>query len=237
MKHLIMLLGAASLALAAPLQAKPEDDLLPRLEQMHRTGHAEATYHLGMMYHVGAGVPQNRERAFALFKQAADAGDPLGAYKLGCYYDGQGHGIVADDPAMALRYKLIAAEAGYALAQLDVAGLLARQDQIEAALPWLKRSADQGWSQAVLAYSSIHNGMAGVTPDKAVTAAYLRIFMRLNGAKPEMTEWLATFESGMTKDEKERATVLQTAYAPTPHPLTKKALSGQDAALTLVAAR
>ena len=78
------------------------------------------------------------------FKNRLRPNDPLGAYKLGCYYDGQGEGVVANDKNEALKYKLIAAKAGYALAQHDVALLYARQENFEEAMKWWKMAGDQG---------------------------------------------------------------------------------------------
>src|SRR4029453_16539446 len=84
-------------------------------------GDAEAQYHVGMMDNNGIGTQRDLRQAFELFQKATASNDPLGAYKLGCYYDGQGDGIVTTDTNEALKYKLIAANAGYALAQHDVA--------------------------------------------------------------------------------------------------------------------
>ena len=79
-------------------------------------GDAEAQYHVGMMYNNGIGTQQDTKQAFEWFQKSASADDPLGAYKLGCYYAGQGAGVVEADPNEALKYKLIAAKAGYSLA-------------------------------------------------------------------------------------------------------------------------
>src|SRR5436190_21100537 len=66
-------------------------------------GDAEAQYHVGMMYNNGIGTQQDSRQAFAWFQKSAASDDPLGAYKLGCYYDGQGAGIVATDTTEALK--------------------------------------------------------------------------------------------------------------------------------------
>ena len=70
-----------------------------------KKGDAEAQYHVGMMYNNGIGTQRDRRQAFAWFQKAAASNDPLGAYKLGCYYDGQGAGIVTSDSNEALKYK------------------------------------------------------------------------------------------------------------------------------------
>ncbi len=80
-----------------------------------------------MLFNNGIGVAQDNRRAFALFQAAAEAGDPLAAYKVGCYHAGQFPGVVPQDEEQALRYKLVAAEAGYSLAQVDVANIYMRR--------------------------------------------------------------------------------------------------------------
>ena len=56
-------------------------------------GDAEAQY-VGMMYNNGIGTQRDPRQAFEWFQKSAASNDPLGAYKLGCYYDGQGADIV-----------------------------------------------------------------------------------------------------------------------------------------------
>ena len=69
-------------------------------------GDAEAQYHVGMMYNNGIGTKQNPKQAFEWFEKSAASNDPLGAYKLGCYYAGQFAGVVTIDQSEALKYKL-----------------------------------------------------------------------------------------------------------------------------------
>ena len=109
-------------------------------------GDAEAQYHVGMMYNNGIGTQRDIKQAFEWFQKATASNDPLGAYKLGCYYDGQGEGVVANDINEALKYKLIAAKAGYTLAQHDVALLYAKQENFEEAMKWWKAGRRSGTS-------------------------------------------------------------------------------------------
>src|SRR5436190_15698737 len=95
-------------------------DTLKAMVALANKGDAEAQYHVGMMYNNGIGTQQDPRQAFEWFQKSAASNDPLGAYKLGCYYDGQGAGIVTSDSDEALKYKLISAKARYALAQHDV---------------------------------------------------------------------------------------------------------------------
>src|SRR4051812_45032196 len=119
-------------------------------------GDAEAQYHVGMMYNNGIGTQRDFKQAFEWFQKSTASNHPLGAYKLGCYYDGQGEGVVTADANEALKYKLIAAEAGYSLAQHDVALLYARRENFEEAMKWWKLSGDQGHPRSLYNLSSLY---------------------------------------------------------------------------------
>lgn len=226
------------LALSAamlPVPAGAETPLVQSLERLAGQGNAEALYHLGMMYHLGSGLPQDHAKAFATFQQSAELGDPLGAYKLGCYFDGQGEGVVERDPARALQYKLLAARAGYSLAQQDVAALYGRSGDLKAALSWLERSAAQGWSGALAGLAGIHNGAPGIESDPAKVAGYFRLFLARTEASEPQRAWLSTFEKRMTAEQRAAADEMVRTYREQPSSLTLKALAGERAALALIA--
>lgn len=161
-------------------------------------------------------------------------GDPLAAYKLGCYYDGQGAGLVAQDAGQALKYKLIAAQAGYALAQQDVATLYAREGDVQSGLEWLEKSAAQGWSGGLMTLASVYNGAPGIERDAAKTAGYFELFLIHSNPSEAQRNWLRKFEMGLSTDDKKRADDLVRGFHPKPSPLTLKALSGQRAAEDLI---
>lgn len=228
--------GAAlvSLSLASCANAEPGSGLVQALERLAASSNAEAIYHLGMASQVGAGVPKDPAKALEAFRRAAALGDVLASYKLGCFYDGQGEGLVERDPELALRYKLVAAEAGYALAQQDVAALYAAKGEMGAALAWLEKATRQGWPDALATYASVHNGAPGVTPDAAKTAAYFRLFVDRVDASEKQRQWLLSFERQMSSEQRQTAHEIVRSYRPAPTPLTVRALSGQRAALELV---
>jgi len=215
---------------------KPEGATTIKLRRLAESGNAEATYHLGMAHHVGLGAARDKRQALAEFRKAADLGDPLAAYKLGCYYDGQGDGLVKDDPALALQYKLIAAHAGYALAQQDVASLYARKGEFETARDWLNKAADQGWGDALAGMASVHNGKNGLPRDPVIMHAYFQLFLARNdGSSEAQRQWLADLEKEMSADERDRADAIVRDFKPVPTALTVKGLSGSEAAEKLVA--
>jgi TPR repeat protein len=187
-------------------------------------GDAEAQYHAGMMYNNGIGTQRDRRQAFAWFEKAAAANDPLGAYKLGCYYDGQGEGVVDADANAALKYKLIAAKAGYALAQHDVALLYARQGNFEEALKWLKLAADQGVPGALYKLSGLYFQGKGTPKDLSLAYAYFKLSQRVPPKKVMEVAGILT-EPELAKAEK-----LVSDWRPQPTALTLKARRGVTAA-------
>ena len=138
-------------------------------------GDAEAQYHVGMMYNNGIGTQRDPRQAFEWFQKSAASNDPLGAYKLGCYYDGQGADIVTADSNEALKYKLISAKAGYALAQHDVAILYDRQGNSEEALKWWKMAGDQGFPNALYSLSISYSAGKGAPKDLSLSYAYFKL--------------------------------------------------------------
>ena len=234
MRRLVSGAALVSLSLASCGNAEPGSEFLRALERLAASSNAEAIYHLGMASQVGAGVPKDPAKAFGAFRRAAALGDVLASYKLGCFYDGQGEGLVERDPELALRYKLVAAEAGYALAQQDVAALYAANGEMPAAVAWLEKAARQGWADALAAYASVHNGASGISPDAAKTAAYFRLFLDRVDASEKQRQWLSGFERQMSPEQRKAADEIVRSYRAAPTALTVRALSGQRAALELV---
>lgn len=227
--------AAALLLMSACGQAQNGATIIPALERLAAQGNAEAIYHLGMAYQTGTGAPKSPQKAFAAFQRAAALGDVLASYKLGCFYAGQEGDDFEADPQLALRHKLVAAKAGYALAQQDVAALYASQGQIREALDWLKQSVDQGWSDALATYASVHNGAEGIKPDPVKTAAYFRLFINREDGSDKQRAWLTDFESKLSPAQKAEVAGIVSSYRAVPTALTIKALSGQKAAVALLA--
>lgn len=187
-------------------------------------GNAEAQYHVGMMHNNGIGTPQDPKQAFEWFQKATASNDPLGAYKLGCYYDGQGAGIVASDTNEALKYKLVAARAGYALAQHDVGNLYERQGNSEEALKWWKAAGDQGYPRALYSLSMAYSAGKGTPRDLSLSYAYFK----LSTLAPRKN--VNEMASMLSKPELEKAEKLVSAWSAQPTALTLKAKRGVSAA-------
>jgi uncharacterized protein len=230
----------ASLALGvvanAPACGQPTD-LSQRLERLARTGNAEAAYHLGMLYNNGIGVAIDPRRAFDHFRAAAEAGDPLGAYKLGCYYAGQfGSQAVQPDEAQALRWKLVAARAGYSLAQIDVAVIHARQERWAEALPWFEAAARQGEAQALYNLSVIYRDGLGTTRSPARVWAMFRLSQLASRGSLNANATRALDEVWQTLSSAERveARRLAGSFVTGPSELTRRAAHGLERAEALV---
>jgi TPR repeat protein len=212
-----------------------------RLEKRAAERNPEAAYQLGMIYHLGLdGTPRDPAKAFALFRQAAEGGDPLGAYQTGCYYAGESEGAVAADPALALRYKLVAAEAGYALAQYDVGQYYLRRGDRENGARWLEAAARQDFSQALLALGSYHSGRPFANArDGAKYYAYT--LLSLDGEDDETRAFAAQlkamFATGLTPEEIDAGEKIIARWRADPTPLTLRANAGQKAADAPVAGR
>ena len=187
-------------------------------------GDAEAQYHVGMMYNNGIGTQRDLRQAFEWFQKSAAANDPLGAYKLGCYYDGQGEGVVATDTNEALKYKLIAAQAGYALAQHDVALLYDKQENFEEAMKWWKLSGDQGHPRALYNLSGLYFQGKGAPKDLSLAYAYYKLSKLV---PPEKVKAMAGI---LSKPELAKAEKLVSDWKPQPTALTLKAKRGVSAA-------
>ena len=226
----VVLLGLFMLSACG--QAGARDPLIPQLEELAEHGSGEAMYHLGMAYWTGTGATKDQAKAANYFRRAAASGDPLGAYKLGCLYDGQ-DGVFERNSTAALKYKLVAAQAGYALAQQDVAALYAQKGDFATAIQWLEKAARQGTSSALMTYASVHNGAPGIERDPVKTAAYFRLYVDRAKATAEQRTWLRSFEKKLNVEQRAQAARIVADYRPAPTPLTLKALGGVESAKAL----
>ena len=186
-----------------------EADSFNAMVVLANKGDAEAQYHVGMMHHIGIGTQKDPRQAFEWFQKSAASNDPLGAYKLGCYYDEQGESIVTADSNEALKYKLIAAKAG-ALAQHDVAILYGRQENFEEAVKWWKMAGDQGYPVALYNLSGSYFQGKGAPKDLSLAYAYFKLSKM--APKKKVNEMAAT----LSKPELTKAEKLVSEWKPLP---------------------
>lgn len=227
----------ALLLAGAPALAQDEGNaLVTKLEAMAAEGNGEAAYHLGMAYDRGLeGLEKDQQKAFELFRQSAESGDPLGAFMLGSYYDGEGGGAVEADPAQALKYKLIAADAGHAIAQHDVARMFYEQGDTAKTVDYLERSARQGYTPSLEALASLHSGEGKIAKDPVKVYAYVALLHGRSGGKPtkRLEDWRDKARTELSEQQLAEAMVIVAKWKMEPSALTKKALSGEAAAKQL----
>lgn len=235
MRHGALLMVVVGLLWGCDRQTD-EQHLYVALLKLAEGGNSEAQYHVGMMLNSGLGIERDSRRAFEWFKRAAASNDPLGAYKVGCYFSGQVADIVARDPAKALEHKLIAAKAGYALAQYDVGNHHARTGDTQTACSWWKAAGDQGFPDALYRLSIAHQRGDGCSKDPALAYAYLRLAQLASGRATD-PKAQAAFEklSGEISDaELSKGDAFVSQWRAIRTPLTAKAMRGIAAADELV---
>lgn len=228
MKFMVL---ALSCLLLSSMPADANDaDTFKAMVTLANKGNAEAQYHVGMMHNNGIGTPQDPKQAFEWFQKSTASSDPLGAYKLGCYYDGQFAGVVTTDSNEALKYKLVAAKAGYALAQHDVALMYFRQGNPEEALKWWKLAGDQGHEKSLYSLSMAYSAGKGAPKDLSLSYAYFKLSKL--APRKNVNEMAAM----LSKPELEQAEKLVSAWSAQPTALTLKAKRGVGAAEELLKA-
>lgn len=211
--------------------------LYEELSKLAEQGDSEAQYYVGMMLNNGLGVSRDLPRAFEWFQKSAAAGDPLAAYKVGCFWGGQFPDVVPIDKQKSLEYKLIAAKAGYDLAQHDVALWYYQKEKSDEVLRWLKRSAEQGSERALFALSSLYREGKIVPQDSVLAYIYLMLG-KAESRRPFPKEGQAILDqlrSSLSLEQLEAAEDAIAAWKPEPTALTMKARSGVEAAKRLAA--
>jgi uncharacterized protein len=184
-----------------------EQNKIKRLGELANEGHAEAQYHMGMLHNNGLeGIEKSPEKAFEWFQKSAAGSDVLGAYKVGCYYAGQ-FGSIKTDQAKTLDYKLIAAKAGYALAQFDVGNIAAQSGDFKQALSWWKQAADQGYGPAARNVSMSYKEGKGGDRDLAMAYAYIKIGEKLDAdlRKPAAQTYINGLNNQLSATERQQA--------------------------------
>jgi TPR repeat protein len=221
---------------AAPLPAVAQSpQLAAGLARLAAAGNAEAQYHLGMLYNNGLGVTKDPARALALFQKSAAGGDPLGAYKLGCYYDGEFPGVGRFDPAEALRQKLVAAKAGYMLAQLDVAIHYFKLKDYAGAFRWFEAAARQGDPQALYNLSVMYrDGIGTAASPPRVWAFFFLAQLAKGGISPAAQASLDAMWGKLSPSERIEAERAGAAFVTGPTAFTVRALHGLERAEALV---
>ncbi len=157
MRTATMLLAVVVVLVAAPAGADFEagyeaynrGDYATALKEwrpLAEQGGAAAQFNLGLMYHLGKGVPQDNKEAVRWYRQAAEQGDTWAQYNLGFMYR-EGKGVPQDNKEAVRLYRL-AAEQGHAAAQNNLGVMYFKgrgvpKDDVLAHM-WVNLAAAQG---------------------------------------------------------------------------------------------
>lgn len=235
----ILVIGAHGAGLFAdvpkPTSERPAEGMvqqhqsqIQQLLALAEQGYADAQYHVGMAYNNGAfGVKQDPIQAMQWFERAALGGDPLGAYKLGCYYAGQFAGTGVVDKTKAFELKLIAAKAGYVLAQHDVAIMLHQRGEFVQAGHWWRLAADQGFAASAYNLSTYFLKGEGGAVNRILGYAYFKLSQLLHRGvlTPTAQEALQTLSQQMSADDVAAAERQVSAWRPNSSPVSVRARS------------
>ena len=227
MKYLLILILYFLPVLAYAQDYKP---LFNKLSEMSEQGDIEAAYHLGMLFNNGIGTSRNLEQAYKWFKLSGEASDPLGAYKLGCYFGGQAGDVVEYDAEKSLQYKLVAADAGYSYAQFDVALAYLGRGDIEHAMEYVTKSAHQGYYNAFQLLATL-NYQGDVIPRNLIkTYSFTLLYMRMmpDMSKSQIADFLKEIEKEITHKQIKRGIENADKWHINKTSLTLKANSGLE---------
>ena len=206
------------------------------IEKLAQAGNPEAQYHFGMMYNNGEGVQKDPKEAFEWFQKASDAGDALAAFKVGCYYNGQFPGVVPIDQGKYFEYSLVAAKAGYSLAQGEIGNVYFQQGNTDEAIKWWKLAAAQGYPNALYNLSVAYDDGKVVPKDKALTYSYFKLAKLVSERQisPNAQSTLDELAGALTKDELTKAEQTVAEWKAQPTLLTQKAMNGIEEANKLI---
>lgn len=226
---LILLVPQISIALE-------NEDLFQQVKALAENGISEASYHLAMLYNNGIGTPKDINSAYKWFIVSANSGDPLGHYKIGCYLGGQFKEFEIIDKEQSLTHKLVAAKAGYSLAQYDVAGKYHQQNDIQNSIKWLEKSAAQGHPKSFRAlYSFYSQGI--VTPvDHKKAYYYLKIIGKHTNQsnKEKISQKLNSLKNKLGQEELAEIDVTADKWRAKETKLTLRASRGIKATYDLI---
>lgn len=233
--RLVAAVAFAALSMSAvAAQSLSREAMFTKMSALASTGNAEVQYNLGMFLNNGIGTPRDNAAAFKHFTEAAAAGHPLAAYKVGCYLAGQFPGVVPVNQDEALKFKLRAAEAGYELAQFDVGQRYGKTGDLANAQIWWERASRQGSLQATAALA--HHLTGPMSTDKTKGYALLLLLKeRIPAVPKEMQERVGRVEAQLSDGEKAVAATLRAAWVTGETPLTKQAKAGLDRVPALIA--
>ena len=232
MRFIFTTIISLTVTFAVPLHGQTNNlshhEMFKRLSELAAKGDPEVKYNLGMFLNNGIGTKRDQKAAFVQFSEAASAGNALASYKVGCYYAGQFPGAVTPDEALAFKFKLVAAEAGYDLAQTDVGMMLARRGDLPAAANWWERASKQGNNSATAFLAGYYLGKSSQEKNKG-----LALLLKLREAVPKLPknveDLLIAAEAKATPEDRIEAEKIRLSWMLERTPITIAARRGIEA--------
>lgn len=168
----LILLTITTMTIAGPLEEKAR-----QIRTLAEQGDAKSQSHLGYLYYVGEGVPQDYSQAVTWYRKAATQGDKDAQYNLAVAY-AFGEGIEQDLKQAAIWYRR-AAEQGHVISQYSLGlsyayGEGVPQDSSEA-VRWFTHAAEQGYIRAQVHLGSAYHTGEGVTQDYSQAIHWYRM--------------------------------------------------------------
>ena len=177
---------------------------IPALEEKAGKGDAEARVELARDFLYGQGVPENPEKAFALFEKAAATGNIEAKAALGfLYLSGKG---TKTDEAKGIGLLREAANAGSPKAAYNLAQFQIKKgpECSKKALDFMTKAADAGMTEAELALADWNYfGKDGIPVDYGKAyPLYLRAAEKGNPAAQNMVGVMLYYGKGVPPDRK-----------------------------------
>lgn len=209
----------AQYGLGALLLAKPEtkDEGLKWLNQASDAYYGPAMVYLGQIYETGkSGVTQSEQKAYELYKRAADSGDSLAMIAQGRMLE-SGKGVAQNIPLAIQMYRKASdktPQGSYQMARVYLSGIGVERDPAQGVI-WLKKATSAGDSQAlrdlgVLTYLGI-----GVPEDKALGRKLVEQAIKSGNfsAKMDLAKMMVTESGDNAFNDKQLSEVMSLAKA------------------------
>ncbi len=218
----IALVFSFAVCICAPVLAQKGDPMATDIDQLRiaaEQGHAEAQYHLGILYKDGHGVAQDKTQAYAWYCKAANLGHVDAQRRLAHAYESYGDAEgISRYLAVAFIWYRKAAEQGDASSQYYLGvmyenGKVVARDHEQAAL-WYRKAAEQGDATAQNMLGLMYQDGRGVEKSHEQAAIWI-------GKAAEQENYQALFDLGLMyemglgvpKDPEKTLTLMRRAAA------------------------
>lgn len=196
--------GAEVSALPQIVPDEVEGLALPELEARVAKGDLKAQAQLGARYGRGAGVAVDLPKAIALIADAAEKDEPTAQYYLGLSYM-TGAGVEQDLTRARAWYEKSAkhdhAGAQYQLGVMMTSGQGGFEQDPAAAVPYILKSANQGYMPAALRMGEMYQSGYGVEKSYELAALWFRRILKTGYHKAAAVRLAVLIDTEAVKQE------------------------------------